>query len=82
MILRSIQDRDVDIDLKAMLCADALATSRSTLGKLTIYHTRATAVYFPSTCDGFGSVFGLTPASLIAFRSRTKDPFRGAARLL
>lgn len=62
-------DRPIEVDLKAMLCADALATARSTLGELTSYHTRAKVVFLPSTCQGNGSAFGHTPESILAARS-------------
>ena len=68
-----LQQREIEVDLRTMLCADALATSRSTLGELTMYHTRASKVYIPSTCDGNGSEFGLTPRHLIDARSKRED---------
>ena len=71
-----IQERDIVDDLRAMLCADALATSRSTLGGVTIYHTRASTVYFPCTCDGDGCEFGLTPKSVIDARSDQEADFK------
>ena len=70
------QERDVVDDLRAMLCADALATSRSTLGEVTMYHTRASTVYFPCTCDGEGSEFGLTPKRVIDARSIHEENFK------
>ena len=65
----NVQDRSMEVDLQAMLCADAFATSRSTLGELTMYHTRATTIFLSSTCDGYGSTFGHTAGRLIAARS-------------
>ncbi|CAN0389040.1 unnamed protein product [Ascophyllum nodosum] len=70
------KERDVVDDLRAMLCADALATSRSTLGEVTMYHTRASTVYFPCTCDGEGSEFGLTPKRVIDARSIHEENFK------
>ena len=73
------QDRSMDADLQAMLCADALATSRSTIGELTMYHTRAKTVFLSSTCDGFGSKFGHTAGRLIAARY-SRDEFFEVSR--
>lgn len=56
-----------------MLCADALVTSRSTLGGLTMYHTRARTVYLPSTCDEEEGDFGLTPKRLVDARAERED---------
>ena len=56
-----------------MLCADALATSRSTLSGLTMYHTRARTVYLPSTCDEKEDDFGLTPKRLVDARTERED---------
>lgn len=63
------QNRSIEVDLQAMLCANALASSRSTLGEVTMYHTRATTIFLSSTCDGHGSVFGHTSGRLLAARS-------------
>ncbi|CAM9239044.1 unnamed protein product [Laminaria digitata] len=68
-------DRSIEVDLQAMLCADAYATSRSTIGELTMYHTRAKTIFLPSTCDGYGSTFGHTSGRLIAARSSRDDSF-------
>lgn len=38
------------VDIKAMLCADALAVARSSLHFLTFANTRATTFYLPGTC--------------------------------
>lgn len=38
-------------DLRAMMCADSLATARSTLVCLTTYHTRAERIYTPVECN-------------------------------
>ena len=65
----------MEVDLQAMLCADAFATSRSTLGDLTMFHTRATTIFLSSTCDGYGSTFGHTAGRLIAARSLRDDFF-------
>lgn len=67
------QKRNIEVDLWAMLCADALATSTSTLGGLTMYHTRARTVYLPSTCDGPGGGFGLTPKRLVDARAEEEN---------
>lgn len=69
------QERDFEVDLQAMLCADALVTSRSTLGGFTMYHTRARTVFVPSTCDGTGVGFGLTPKHLIDDRTKREKNF-------
>lgn len=37
-------------DVREMLCADGLAISRSTLGFLTVPHTRANLFFFPDNC--------------------------------
>ncbi|CAN0318458.1 unnamed protein product [Ascophyllum nodosum] len=68
--------RDITDDLQAMLCADALATSRSTLGGVTMYHTRASTVYFPCTCNGEDSELGLTPKRVIDARSNQEENFK------
>lgn len=71
----SRQERDFEVDLQDMLCADALATSRSTLGGFTMYHTRARTVFVPSTCNGTGVGFGLTPKRLIDARTEREKNF-------
>lgn len=44
------QNRDLLTDIQAMLCADGLAISRSTLHFLTFAHSRATHYFVPSAC--------------------------------
>ncbi|CAM9853944.1 unnamed protein product [Scytosiphon promiscuus] len=44
------KDRDLLTDIRAMLCADGLAISRSTLHFLTFAHTRAKHLFVPSEC--------------------------------
>lgn len=46
-----LQDRSLDEDLRSMMCADALATAKSTLAFLSAYHTVAPTVYTAVTCD-------------------------------
>ncbi|CAN0065728.1 unnamed protein product, partial [Laminaria digitata] len=43
-------DRPFVEDLRAMLCADALAVSRSSLHFLTFGHSRASRFYLPGSC--------------------------------
>lgn len=45
------QDRAFGEDLVAMLCADNLATARSTVSKLIAYHSKATRIFFPRSCS-------------------------------
>lgn len=47
----STQNRSIGEDLRSMMCADALATARSTLICLTTFHTTATTIYEPSECN-------------------------------
>ena len=44
------QDRPFVDDLRTMLCADALAVSRSSLHFLTFAHSRASTFYLPGSC--------------------------------
>ena len=37
-------------DLLAMICADALAVSQSTLAPLVSHHSFASRIYFPAAC--------------------------------
>ena len=74
------QDRSIEVDVQTMLCADAFATSRSTLGELTMYHTRAKTIFLSSTCDGYGSTFGHTSGRLISARSFREEAFEVSRR--
>lgn len=40
-----------------------------------MYHTRARTVIVPSTCDGTGVGFGLTPKRLIDARTKREKNF-------
>eukprot|EP00904_Undaria_pinnatifida_P002899 jgi/Undpi1/1260/HiC_scaffold_109.g14174.m1 len=73
-------DRSIEVDVQTMLCADAFATSRSTLGELTMYHTRAKTIFLSSTCDGYGSTFGHTSGRLISARSFREEAFEVSRR--
>lgn len=44
------QNRSLLEDVRTMLCADGLVLSRSSLGFLTLGHTKATKVFVPSPC--------------------------------
>lgn len=44
------QDRSLEEDLLAMICADALAVSQSTLAPLVAHHSFASRIYFPAAC--------------------------------
>eukprot|EP00752_Nemacystus_decipiens_P002002 g1923.t1 len=45
------KDRALDEDLVSMLCADGLATARSTISSLTLFHSTATRIFFPRSCS-------------------------------
>lgn len=47
------QNRPLFEDVREMLCADAIATARSSINFLTFAHTKANAFFLPSPCgDG------------------------------
>eukprot|EP00903_Cladosiphon_okamuranus_P018343 g16875.t1 len=48
--VRLFKNRSLLTDVREMLCADALATSRSSMSFLTFAHTRATSFFVPSPC--------------------------------
>eukprot|EP00752_Nemacystus_decipiens_P012369 g10964.t1 len=52
--VRLFKNRSLLTDVREMLCADALATSRSSMSFLTFAHTRANVFFVPSPC-GKGS---------------------------
>lgn len=56
-----------------MLCADALATARSTLEDLTMFHTRATKIFGVRTCDEVESPLDIAPALSMVARSRREE---------
>ncbi|CAN0162487.1 unnamed protein product [Ectocarpus sp. 6 AP-2014] len=47
-------NRTLLTDMKEMLCADALATSRSSMSFLTFAHSRATTFFVPTPCGNGG----------------------------
>lgn len=50
LISKQKQNRPLLTDLQAILCADALALSKSSLHFLSLAHSRATTFYFPNEC--------------------------------
>lgn len=60
-------------DLQDMLCADALATSRSSLERLTLFHSRATKLFGVRTCTGTANPFDVAPALSMVVRTRREN---------
>ena len=50
--LQPTQNRSMEEDLKAMMCADALGIAKSTINSLTAFHGNASRIYSPSDCRG------------------------------
>eukprot|EP00752_Nemacystus_decipiens_P014979 g13337.t1 len=71
---RVFQNRPLLTDVREMLCADALATSRSSMSFLTFAHTRANVFFVPSPC-GKGSYRRMknTPVFGINWRGDGRD---------
>lgn len=57
-------------DLQEMLCADALATSRSTMEELTMFHSRATKLYGVRACREPEALLDIAPSLSMVLRSR------------
>ncbi|CAM9977168.1 unnamed protein product [Ectocarpus fasciculatus] len=52
--VRMLKNRSLLEDIREMLCADALATSRSSMSFLTFAHSRATTFFVPTPCGNGG----------------------------
>ena len=49
--LQPTQNRSMEEDLKAMMCADGLGIARSTIIALTAFHSKASRIYGPFRCS-------------------------------
>lgn len=64
-------------DLRAMMCADALATARSTLSRMTTFHTTAKTIYGPIQCNDDFNEVGLIRRDVEVKQKRHVYMFRG-----
>lgn len=48
--VKVLRNRNLFEDVREMICADGLVLSKSSLSFLTLYHTKAESLFFPSQC--------------------------------